>query len=114
MIFYQYILMLRRFVKVCARLPIVEISCEKAKSQHVPEETQLQDSEGSSYSVRVRLRRVRGGQASALPRVYAPKFPKARLLQLLRSRIIAHLLLLQLHASSLCISSLHCVPMPSG
>ncbi len=80
-----YIFVLYSYVvdQVCARLPIVDVTCEAPKLQQGGEESQGPESDAREYSVRVRLRRIRGGHGSGLPRVYAPKFPKVISLQAL-------------------------------
>lgn len=54
----------------------MDVSCEVPRLQEGQDEAQAAGSDITEYSVKVKLRRIRGGQGGSLPRAYAPKFPK--------------------------------------
>ena len=70
-------------LQVCQRLPAVEVSWrgprlnESAQDESAQAEASTSEEGAASASVlHIHLRRLRGAHGRALPRVYAPRFPK--------------------------------------
>lgn len=83
----------RDVLAVCERLPVVGVSWQPPALVHRPagDEDGSSSSGGSaSYSIEVELQRLagKGGSRQSPPRVYAPRFPKARAARLGSTRFL--------------------------
>ena len=73
----------RDVLAVCERLPVVGVSWQPPALVHRPvgdEDGSSSSGSSASYSIEVELQRLggKGGSRQSPPRVYAPRFPKAR------------------------------------
>jgi len=66
-------------VQVCSRLPAVALEWRDLRPAIAPNgdaQAEEAEGEGATFKVGITMRRLRGPRSRALPRVYAPRFPK--------------------------------------